>query len=78
MIRLESHPGVDLINPKIERLGTFDDHIKKTFTPTIVFVVEPNIRIAHNMPAQPYVNGTWEDEDVENAIQEYIKSIEVK
>lgn len=71
---LDTHKGVILVNPTIELIGTFDNPIDETFTPTIVFV-DVNIRIGHSLPAQPYINDTWTDEDVQNAIDNYLASI---
>jgi len=31
--------------------------------------------IAHELPAQPYVNGTWDDADVMAAVENYLKTI---
>jgi hypothetical protein len=29
------------------------------------------------MPPQPYVNGTWNDSDVQKAIEKHLKSLEI-
>jgi len=76
MIKLESH-NVELSDFTYEVHSTLDNPNDQTFTATIVFV-SGNNRIAATIPSATYVNGTWTDEDVENAVQEYIKSIEVK
>lgn len=76
-IELESHPGVVLKDPFVELKTTIDDEINQTFTPNIVFTdsVNPLIKIGHSLPAQPYVNGSWESEDVKKSIEDYIKLI---
>lgn len=74
---LESHKGVTLVDPEIKLIGTFDNPEKETFRPTIIFMAE-NINIAYDMPEQPYVKGTWTDEDVKNAIDQHLKIIEIK
>lgn len=76
-IELESHPGVVLLDPFVELLTTTDDEKNETFTPAIILIdsVNSNIRIGHVLPPQPYVNGTWESEDVGLAISNYIKEI---
>lgn len=76
MIKLESH-NVELDDFSYEVHSTLDNPNDETFTVTVVFISGSN-KIANTLPPQPYVNGTWTDQDVENAIQEYIKSIEVK
>lgn len=76
MIKIESH-NVELDDFTYEVHSTLDNPKDETFTVTVIFVSGKN-RIAAIIPSAPYVNGTWTDQDVENAIQEYIKSIEVK
>ena len=76
MIKIESH-NVELDDFTYEVHSTLDNPNDETFTVTVVFVSGKN-RIASTIPSAPYVNGTWTDQDVENAIQNYIKSIEVK
>lgn len=74
-IELDSHPGVVMIDPTIEIVGTYDDPINETFTPRIIFHAGKNVNIGHDLPPQLYVNGTWTDADVENALTNYIRSI---
>lgn len=76
MIKLDSH-DIELEDFTYEVHSTLDNQNDETFTITVVFVSGKN-RIANTIPPSSYVNGTWTDEDVENAIQEYIKSISVK
>ena len=76
-IILSTHLEIELVDPAVEIISTLDDPINQTFTPTILFVCGEN-KIGHTIPASAYIKGTWTDEDVENAIQEYIKSISVK
>ena len=73
---VNTHEGVVIDNPQIEVIGTFDDPIKETFTPSIIFVFGES-RIFHELPPQPYVNGTWDDSNVELAIENYLKTIEI-
>jgi len=73
---VNTHEGVVIDNPTIEIVGTFDDPINETFKPSIIFVFGEN-RIYHELPSQPYVNGTWNDEDVENAIENHLKTLEL-
>ena len=76
MIKLDSH-DIELEDFTYEVHSTLDNPKDETFTATIVFV-SGSTRIANTIPASAYIKGTWTDEDVENAIQNYIKSIEVK
>lgn len=76
MIKLESH-NVELSDFTYEVHSTLDNPNDETFTVTVIFV-SGSTRIANTIPPAPYVKGTWTDEEVENAISEYIKSIEVK
>lgn len=75
MIKIESH-NVELEEFTWEVHSTLDNPNAETFTPTVVFI-SGKTRIANQLPPQPYVNGSWTDEDVSNAIENYIKSIEV-
>jgi hypothetical protein len=48
----------------------------QTFTPLIALKGEAlTYSIAHELPAQPYVNGTWDDVDVMAAVESYLKTI---
>lgn len=76
MIKIESH-NVELDDFTYEVNSTLDNPNDETFTVTVVFV-SGSTRIANTLPSASYVNGTWTDQDVENAIQNYIKSISVK
>lgn len=76
MIKIESH-NVELDDFTYEVHSTLDNPNDETFTITVVFV-SGSTRIANTIPASAYIKGTWTDKDVENAIQNYIKSIEVK
>ena len=77
-IELDSHKGVIMINPIVELISTLDNPIKETFTPSLVFIDGDRIRIGHDLPPQPYVKGTWTDEDVQNAINKYLQSIDLE
>ena len=66
-----------MVDPIVELIGTFDDPINETFTPSVVFVDGDRIRISHTMPPQLYVKGSWADEDVQNAIDKYLNEIDL-
>jgi len=74
---VNTHEGVVIDNSTIEIVGTFDDPINETFKPSIVFVFGES-RIYHELPPQPYVNGTWNDEDVKLAIENHLKTLEIE
>lgn len=76
MIRIDSH-NIELSDFTHEIHSTLDNPNDQTFTPSIVFI-SGTTRIFNTLPSQPYVNGTWTDEDVNTAINEHIKSIEIK
>ena len=72
---VNTHPGLQMINPNYEiNQGTKDFFKDKTFQPSITFVIG-NSRIFHQLPPQPYVNDSWDDAIVESAIENYLKSI---
>jgi hypothetical protein len=71
---VETHPGVTIVNPDIELVTTVDVSRWETFQPTVIIHAE-NIKIYHVLPPQPYVNGTWEDDDVNNAITTYFTNL---
>jgi len=75
---LESHKGVILENPTIEIASITDFPIEKKFKPSILFIIEPNIRIHHDLPTYDYIDGTWTDEDVEIIVDEYLNTISLK
>lgn len=78
-IEVHTHNEI-LIDPIIELERTIDDAKNKTFQPVIVLIDKDNPirRFGQFLPEQPYINDSWTDEDVQNAISEYIKRIEVK
>lgn len=69
-----------LIDPIVELDKTIDYSSRKVFVPVVILIDTENERrrFGQFLPEQPYVNDSWTDEDVQNAISEYIKSIEVK
>jgi hypothetical protein len=71
-VNLGTHPDLIMIDPKWELNGTFDNPKNETFQPSIIWLWHGS-RINELLPEQPYVNGTWDDENVNNAIENYIK-----
>jgi hypothetical protein len=69
-----------LEDPIVELEKTIDIPKNETFIPCIVLVDKdnPKRRFAQYLPEQPYINGTWTDEDVQNAIDQHLKIIEIK
>jgi hypothetical protein len=74
--KVETHPGVVIENPEIEILKTIDYPKNKTFQPIILFIFGES-RIYHELPEYDYINDTWGDDDVDNTITEYLKTIEI-
>ena len=71
---VDTHPGVTIVNPEIEIIQTIDKAQDKVFVPCVIIHAE-NINIYHELPPQQYVNGTWEDEDVINAVTIYFQAL---
>ena len=72
---VETHKGLKMVDPNYEiNQGTKDFPIDEKFIPSITFIFD-NSRIFHQLPPQPYVNGGWEDKDVEDAVARYLKNI---
>jgi hypothetical protein len=72
---VDSHPGVVMIDPKIEiNEGTKDFFKSEEFQPSITFVFGES-RVYHELPRQPYVDGTWDDDVVESSILSYLNDI---
>lgn len=71
---LDTHKGLVIENPKIEILGTFDNLKNETFQPSVLLIGE-NFQIHHDLPEFPYINGTWNDEDVEIVVSEYFQNL---
>jgi len=79
-ITLPTHPEITLTDPEYT-WTCIDDPQAQTFTPAIHFEVEnEGVQFTAVVPLspQPYVDGTWYDEDVENAIQDYLLTIKSK
>jgi hypothetical protein len=77
---LNSHPDITLIEPVFKLVKTIDYPESETFVPCLEFEVdnsEVKFKIYHELPPQPYVNGSWTDVDVDNAIKTYFESIEI-
>lgn len=71
---VDTHPGVTIVNPEIEVIQTIDKPQDKVFIPHVI-IHAPNINIYHILPPQPYVNGTWEDENVISAVTIYFTNL---
>lgn len=73
-IILESHPGLVLVDPTVEILRTIDDDVNDTFTPQLLFI-HGESRIFHEMPPQPYVDGSWTNDDRDEAVSAYVSGL---
>lgn len=69
----------EILKDPIVEIGepTLDNALRQTFVPLIILVDKNDTRrrFAQYLPEQPYVNGTWTDEDVKSAIENYLKEI---
>ena len=73
---LNTHPEITVTDPSIEVVSVLDLPQAHTFTPLITLKDKAmTYSIAHELPAQPYVNGTWDDVDVMAAVDKYLKTI---
>jgi hypothetical protein len=73
---LNTHPEITVTDPTIEVVSVLDLPQSQTFTPMIQLKGEAmTYSIAHELPAQPYVNGTWDDADVMASVENYLKTI---
>jgi hypothetical protein len=73
---LSTHPEITVTDPSVEVVSVLDLPQAQTFTPLIALKDEAmTYSIAHELPAQPYVNGTWDDVDVMAAVDKYLKTI---
>lgn len=75
-IEISTHNEI-LVNPIIELDRTVDNPKNQTFTPVIIIIDanDQRRRFGQFLPEQPYINGTWTDDDVENAISQHLKQI---
>jgi len=71
---VETHLGVTIVNPEVKVVQTIDKQDIEVFIPHVRIISE-GIDIYHELPSQPYVNGTWEDKDVENAVVDYFSKL---
>jgi hypothetical protein len=78
-IEVTTHNEI-LEDPIVELDKTIDMPKNETFIPCIVLVDKDDSRrrFAQYLPEQPYINGTWTDEDVQIAVDNYLKAIEIK
>lgn len=69
-----------LEDPIVEIDKTIDNPKNLTFTPCIVLIDsnDQKRRFAQYLPEQPYVNGSWTDQDVQQSVENYLKTIEIK
>jgi hypothetical protein len=71
---LETHQALTIVDPEIVLIKTIDYPITETFVPCVIVKWQGN-DIYHELPPQPYVNGTWTDARVVTAIETHFKSI---
>ena len=74
---LDTQPGVTIVNPTFELQRTVDLYPSDNKFQPEVLVITENIKIYHVLPPQDYVNGTWNDNDVQNAIKNYFEQIKI-
>lgn len=71
---IPTHQDRTFIDPTITVVETVDNPINKTFTPRVI-ISDNTGDYSHTLPAQDYVNGTWEDQDVLNSVENHFNSL---
>jgi len=71
---IETHTDRTFTNPSIQVVETVDHPLAETFTPRVI-ISDSTGEYSHTLPPQPYVNGTWTDEDVEASVTNYFNSL---
>lgn len=71
---IATHQDRTFIDPTITVVETVDHPLAETFTPRVI-ISDSTGEYSHTLPAQPYVNGTWTDADVEQAVHDYFNSL---
>jgi hypothetical protein len=74
-LQVDTHPGVEIQYNGYELFRTIDNPIAQTFAPQIVILGQEGVRIFHDRPPQPYVEGSWGDTDVAKVIESYIQTL---
>lgn len=75
-IVVPSHPGVELTDPVVTVVGTIDRPLDQTFQPAILLDCGANICIHYELPVFPYVNGSWDDDDVHAAVSAHLLTLQ--
>ena len=71
---IPTHQDRTFTDPSITVIETVDNPIAETFTPRVI-ISDSTGEYSHTLPAQPYVKGTWTDEDVDSAVTNYFNSL---
>jgi hypothetical protein len=71
-IEIPTYEGLIIEKPTITLIETRDiAHCEMFYC--VIFIKNKVFAKDFILPEQPYVNGTWDDETVQNAIENYIK-----
>jgi hypothetical protein len=76
-IELPLYQGLIIDNFTYEVSRTIDFSKDQKFMP-VILITAKNINIMHECDMFDYINNTWTDKDVENAIESYLKKLQVK
>jgi hypothetical protein len=71
---IETHADRTFTDPTITVVETVDKPLDETFIPRVI-ISDSTGEYSHTLPPQPYVNGTWIDEDVEASVTNYFNSL---
>lgn len=70
-----SHPGLLLVDPEVIIVSTLDLPRLQRYRPSIELVMGDHVRIHHDLPEQPYVDGTWTDADVSASVEAHLLTL---
>lgn len=71
---IETHADRTFTDPTITVIETVDRPLDSTFIPRVI-ISDSTGDYSHTLPPQPYVDGTWTDDDVSNSVNQYFESI---
>lgn len=74
IFELESHPGLEFVNPEIVVDHVIDYPQIQQYKPIVIITGEA-YNVQHALPNQDYVNGSWEDADVQASLLVYFDEI---
>jgi len=74
---IETHLDREFKDPEITVIQTVDKPKETVFIPS-VHIKDATGTYHHDLPPQNYVNGTWTDDDVRDAVERYFISLDTE